>query len=155
VILSLGGTGADCEKWVRGARYALREMALEDLLDEIRGSQLTLPPDALRRCAIHEAGHALIVILKRPGKLVKVTVRQTSTSGGGASVLPDEDPLLTRTKVADELVQLLAGRAAEEVLLGDERWSVRAPQYERGVPSCLSYAYGRNKKGAANCRPFR
>jgi SpoVK/Ycf46/Vps4 family AAA+-type ATPase len=67
-IRAIGGTGADCERWVRGARrrarHAGRPMAAEDLLAEIRGE-----PDSRRtvefgtRVAVHEAGHVIAYYL--------------------------------------------------------------------------------------------
>jgi len=59
-----GGSGADCEGWVRRALGAARRQGraptLEDLLHAIRAGRGRLSPGLRRRIAIHEAGHAIV-----------------------------------------------------------------------------------------------
>jgi cell division protease FtsH len=68
--------------------------------------------------AYHEAGHALAAA-KTPhaDKVRKVTIIPRGMAGGYTMILPDEDRYLTnRTKFEAELVTMLGGRAAEEVV---------------------------------------
>jgi ATP-dependent Zn protease len=117
---AVGGSGADCEKWARGARRTARlegrPVELGDLLAEIGERTETRPPAALRRAAYHEAGHALHTLLVAPGCLVRVTVRRTiGLNGSTMSTMPlDREQLPSDL---DELMQhMLSGRAAEEVV---------------------------------------
>ncbi|NYZ13359.1 AAA family ATPase [Azospirillum sp. RWY-5-1] len=122
-LLALGGTGADCERWVRGARrrarHGGRDLVIDDVLDEIRGLQRARTADEAYRYAVHEAGHALVLVVEEPGALVSASIRQTAdTQGGVVADRRDRKPV-TRKEVAGRLRMLLAGRAAEEVVFGD------------------------------------
>lgn len=119
-----GGTGADVKKWVRGARRTARDarrpMVLDDLLDEIESSERPVTEKMARRFAVHEAGHALYVAIGRPGALVAVTVRRSQGVGGTTAARMDpESAATTPFHVRTALCELLAGRAAEEIVLGD------------------------------------
>lgn len=120
--LALGGSGADVARWVRGAkrrgRQGGRAICVGDLIAEIRGNAPTVSDDILRRCAVHEAGHAIAIALVQPSTLRNVSIRQTSTTGGGViSQRPDLE-LATSADIDQMLITLLAGRAAEEIILG-------------------------------------
>jgi cell division protease FtsH len=68
--------------------------------------------------AYHEAGHALAAA-KTPlaDKVRKVTIIPRGMAGGYTLILPDEDRYLaSKSKFEAELVTLLGGRAAEEVV---------------------------------------
>jgi cell division protease FtsH len=68
--------------------------------------------------AYHEAGHALAAA-KTPeaDKVRKVTIIPRGMAGGYTLVLPDEDKYLaSSTKFQAELVMMLGGRAAEQVV---------------------------------------
>ncbi len=68
--------------------------------------------------AYHEAGHALAAA-KTPeaDKVRKVTIIPRGMAGGYTLILPDEDRYLAnRTKFEAELVTMLGGRAAEEIV---------------------------------------
>jgi cell division protease FtsH len=68
--------------------------------------------------AYHEAGHALAAArTPHADKVRKVTIIPRGMAGGYTIILPDEDRYLTnRTKFEAELVTMLGGRAAEEVV---------------------------------------
>lgn len=118
---ALGGTGADCERWVRGARRrarnASRAMMLDDLVEEVRGSTRELSDGDRRICAVHEAGHALLLALEEPGALQLASIRM-SRDEGGRVVSQRAASAVTEARLNAELRQRLAGRAAEEVALG-------------------------------------
>ncbi|TWB54243.1 AAA family ATPase [Nitrospirillum viridazoti] len=124
--LAAGRTGADCELAVRSARgrarAGRRQMELADLEAEFA------PPEpladnrgpALRRlCAVHEAGHAVTAVLLQPGFLVSASI-SPSVDGGLGGVLysaPAVD-VIGQTEMLALVRILLAGRAAEEIVLG-------------------------------------
>ena len=116
-----GATGAEAEGWARGARRAARRagrpMVLEDLWSQ------ALPPDRrtadeLRRVAAHEAGHAICSTLLSCDRVERVTIIRGRSSGGHTAfdrTIPD---MLLRADVEDRVTTLLAGRAAEETVMG-------------------------------------
>jgi ATP-dependent Zn protease len=131
--LSVGLTGADVERMVRGAarraRKAGRAMSQTDVIDEItkkpRGSEavLTLTPADIERTATHEAGHALALFLS-PSKgsdigFVTIVPRDDGTLGF-VQPLPDERVHLTRHDYEEQLDVFVAGRAAEELRYGKD-----------------------------------
>jgi hypothetical protein len=72
-----------------------------------------------RSIAIHEAGHASVSwLLEYANPLVKVTIVPRGQSLGAAWYLPEERTIITREQMLDEMCATLAGRAAEEVVLG-------------------------------------
>ena len=76
----------------------------------------TRTPDTLRRCAVHEAGHAVASL--RMGRAVEcVTLVARGTSHGRTTVGVRVD-IPTPADVNADLVVTLAGRAAREVVLG-------------------------------------
>jgi plasmid stabilization system protein ParE len=116
-----GGTGADAAGWVRRARAAARHerraVTEADLLAAIRGGEeRPRSAAALRRLVFHEAGHAVVAALTRSGMLEAVTILGRGGVAGQADMnLADSD---TPEEVDALLVGLMAGRAAEEVVLG-------------------------------------
>lgn len=117
-----GATGADCARWVRGARRRARSdgrpMSLLDLEAEICGTETPPPQDWLYRFALHEAGHAIAILHDRPGDLTLVTIRQSPQTGGGTLASDDHRRPITPSEVTSNLILFLAGRAAEDVILG-------------------------------------
>jgi AAA+ superfamily predicted ATPase len=134
--LSLGLSGADIERMVRGAmrraRKQGRALALEDLLAEITGKPISesgaprLRPDEIERIAWHEAGHALAICLgSSKGEdigYVSIIPRPDGTLGFVARI-PDERVSYTKADYLERLRILLAGRAAEEIRYGAEHVS--------------------------------
>jgi ATP-dependent Zn protease len=131
--LSVGLTGADVERIVRGAsrraRKGGRPMSQTDVIDEItnkpRGSEavLTLTPADIERTATHEAGHALALFLSASKGsdigFVTIVPRDNGTLGF-VQPLPDERVHLTRKDYEEQLDVFVAGRAAEELKYGKE-----------------------------------
>ncbi|HJQ21234.1 MAG TPA: hypothetical protein VJ867_12870, partial [Gemmatimonadaceae bacterium] len=129
--LSIGLTGADVERIVRGAarraRKAGRSVVQTDLIDEITnkprdpGSIMTLTPADIQRTAHHEAGHALALFLSHSNGadigFVSIIPREDGTLGFVAP-LSDERVHATRTDYDEQLEVFLAGRAAEELVYG-------------------------------------
>ena len=117
-----GRSGADAERFARGAhrraRTDGRTVALADLLAEVGEGRQLRSAAATRRVAFHEAGHALVVLLRRPGALTGVSIAGSGSIGGIVSWSADrcED---TAADIDALLRELLAGRAAEQVALGE------------------------------------
>ncbi|MGP9820037.1 AAA family ATPase [Salinarimonas sp. NSM] len=112
-----GRSGADLALYVRNARQVARDegrpLALVDLV------AAATPPDPrgpaeLRTCAIHEAGHT-VAALMLGHRIVRVDVMLDGETGGGL-VVERRTYVKTRADVEAEIVMLLGGRAADEVL---------------------------------------
>jgi ATP-dependent Zn protease len=119
--LALGGTGAHVVAWVRaarrGARTAGRPMLMSDLLAAI-APQDDRSPDLLERIAAHEAGHAVAAHVSGLGAVLSVSIVEHGNAGG-ITILDFDGHTPTRGMIEKTVVQMLAGRAAEEVLLGE------------------------------------
>jgi len=108
---------------VRGGRTEISTVDFDAARDRIvMGSATGIRPDAedLKVVAHHEAGHALVAVLTPESDPVS---RATITPRGGALGmvvrLPESDRLIVRrSKLLADLRVAMAGRAAEERLLG-------------------------------------
>ncbi|WP_338661253.1 AAA family ATPase [Pararoseomonas sp. SCSIO 73927] len=118
--------GADIERWCRGARRRARAagrlMVVDDLIQEVGPAPSVHHPDAVRRMAAHEAGHALgfasLGVCLVEQVVVEPTVGGLSSTTVDIAELVRGMPYATRRDVGEQLRAILAGRAAEEVLLG-------------------------------------
>lgn len=119
--LALGGTGADVVAWVRSARRAARTarrpMIISDLAEAVAPKD-DRPRTLVERIAIHEAGHALAAHVRGTGVVRFVSIVPHGSTGG-ETMVENDGVAPSRADVEDLVVQQLAGRAAEEVLLGD------------------------------------
>lgn len=70
--------------------------------------------------AYHEAGHALITKLLLPGYYIsKVTIIPSVKGAGGFNLsIPSDTLYQTKSQIQSQIQMLLAGRAAEELILG-------------------------------------
>ena len=115
-----GATGAQAAAWVLRARVAARAagraLALDDLLDQVAPPD-TRPPEALRRSAVHEAGHAAAILALGRARLRSLSILPAGASGGVTTAEFDHGSP-TVDALEDAILVALAGRAAEELLLG-------------------------------------
>ncbi|GAB6169394.1 ATP-dependent zinc metalloprotease FtsH [Clostridium carnis] len=76
----------------------------------------------------HEAGHALISLLKTPeDKISKITIIPTTKGAGGYTLTIPEDKSYQRLDyLKNRIMVLLGGRAAEELIFGKEKISTGA-----------------------------
>ncbi|WP_291414508.1 AAA family ATPase [Devosia sp.] len=117
---NVGATGAIVMEQVRAARRrarrAGRSMLLEDLMVQIVSEDDRSVED-LRRTALHEAGHVVAGLVQDVGAVKTVSILSTGASGGNVSF--DERSLAysTREHLDAMIVTLLAGRAAEQLVL--------------------------------------
>ncbi|MFP5250033.1 MAG: AAA family ATPase, partial [Acidobacteriota bacterium] len=122
--ISTGRTGADvvriCASARRQARGAGRPVRFEDLLAALgRGSDEQADGQRNLRVAIHEIGHALAALDAPALRFHHVTVLAQADASGGAVFSLRTPQHLTEPAVDDLLSAMLAGRAAEEIILGD------------------------------------
>ncbi|MGB3291853.1 MAG: ATP-dependent zinc metalloprotease FtsH [Phormidesmis sp.] len=119
----------------RRRKTAISMLEVNDAIDRLTmGLSLTplLDSKKKRLVAYHEVGHALAATLsKHANPLNKVTIIPRSGGVGGfASFLPKEeqvdDGLVSYGEIVDQLVVALGGRAAEEVIFGDDEVTVGA-----------------------------
>ena len=128
-----GFTGADLENLLneaallsgrRGQTTITGQTIRESVIKVIAGPEKhsrVIPEHERRLTAYHEAGHA-IVMHALPGQdpVHQITIVPRGRAGGMTISLPDEDrSYLSRRYMEDEIVALLGGRAAEELMLGD------------------------------------
>jgi len=69
--------------------------------------------------AYHEAGHTIVgLVLSRARVVHKVTIIPRGRAGGYMIALPKEDQfLMTKEDMFEQIVGLLGGRTAEEIIL--------------------------------------
>jgi cell division protease FtsH len=74
-----------------------------------------------RITAYHEAGHAVVgYLLPHSDPIRKVTIIPRGMSGGSTLFMPEQDVnYVTRSRMKDQIVMALAGRAAEEIVLNE------------------------------------
>jgi hypothetical protein len=119
--LAEGSTAAEIMDTVRGARriarHAGRDLAIDDLRDQIIGAA-DEPPDFLRRIAVHEAAHAVTAAIIPVGNLIYVKLASRGRSAGHTRLEYLDDDLTVLADVEDRVVSILAAGVAERLLLG-------------------------------------
>lgn len=114
-----GLTGADIERVVkearRRARRADRPLAFSDLEQLIVGAKPSRSMALRLRMALHEAGHAIARLLLGFGPISEITIEHPK---GGYVVGSTGHDELTEAWLTSVLIETLAGRAAEEIMLG-------------------------------------
>ncbi|MBA4419715.1 MAG: cell division protein FtsH [Anaerolinea sp.] len=128
-----GFVGADIENMVNeGAILAARrnkkvvgQQELEEAIERViagpeRKSRL-ITADEKRVVAYHEAGHAILMnALPEANPVQKITIVPRGMYGGFTRGIPQEDlTLVSRKKLIAEMVGLLGGRVAEELVFDD------------------------------------
>lgn len=126
-----GFSGADLknllnEAAITAARRSAAEITSADL-DESRDKvmmgtvrTLAIQPDEKHRLAVHEAGHTAAAFYNTDADpIYKVTIIPRGRSLGSTYMLPEHDRhTLPESYLRVQLITLLAGRAAEKLLLG-------------------------------------
>ena len=128
-----GFTGADLENLLNEAalltgrqdKVAIDKACIDEaVIKVIAGPEKhsRVVPEAERRLtAYHEAGHAVVMqALPDLDPVHQITIVPRGQAGGMTISLPEEDrSYLSKRYMEDEIVALLGGRAAEELMLGD------------------------------------
>ena len=144
VATALAGTtsGADVSRYAREAkrhaRRAGRPLSGEDILAVALPAE-TRPRDKVLRIAIHEAGHAVALMLA--GRMPRCLSLVDAAAGGGrVDFIPD----LAHGRLSDvqrHVLPILAGRAAEDVMLGEPTVGAKSDlSHAAGVVSALDQA---------------
>lgn len=115
-----GLTGADVERIVREARQRARRqrrsVSFADLQAGLSAAKPIWPESLRRRLAIHEAGHVVAHLTLGTARIETVTIDGPQ----GGHVEGETYSLVTQSEagITSQIVTKLAGRAAEEELLG-------------------------------------
>ncbi|MFM8319526.1 MAG: cell division protein FtsH, partial [Chloroflexota bacterium] len=125
--------GADLENLVNEAailaarrnKKVIGQSELEEAIERViagpeRKSRL-ISEDEKRIVAYHEAGHAVVMnALAEADPVRKVSIIARGMAGGYTLALPEEDrTLMSRNKMIADMIGLLGGRAAEEIVFND------------------------------------
>jgi cell division protease FtsH len=128
-----GFVGADIENLVnegailaaRRNKKAVGQTDLEEAIERViagpeRKSRL-ISEEEKRIIAYHEAGHAIVAnSIPEADPVHKVSITSRGMAGGYTIMLPKEDrTLMSRKKLYADMVGLLGGRAAEEIIFDD------------------------------------
>lgn len=129
IEMTNGYSGAQIENLLNEAMlYALRQnrecITMQDvelisnrILVGFQSTEHVLTKETLYQVAIHEMGHALIGYLTKHKKLIKVTINVWSPISLGFTLFEPNDALLvTKESLMYELMVLLGGRIAEEMI---------------------------------------
>jgi cell division protease FtsH len=128
-----GFVGADLENLVNeGAILAARrnkkvigqddlEEAIERVIAGPERKSRLISEEEKRIVAYHEAGHAVVMnALPQADPVHKVSIIARGMAGGYTLALPEEDrTLMPRKKLMADMIGLLGGRAAEELIFDD------------------------------------
>ena len=128
-----GFTGADLENLLNEAALlsgrrnesVIRQKTIqESIIKVIAGPEKhsrVIPPQERKLTAYHEAGHAVVMrALPQHDPVHQITIVPRGQAGGMTISLPDEDrSYLSREYMIQQIVSLLGGRAAEQLMLGD------------------------------------
>ncbi len=127
-----GFSGADIanvcnEAALIAARKDKKQIEKQDFLDAVdriigglEKKNKIITPKEKKTIAYHEAGHASVSwMLQYANPLVKVTIVPRGQALGAAWYLPEERQITTKAQLLDQMVSLLGGRAAEEIVFGE------------------------------------
>ena len=128
-----GFTGADLENLLNEAalltgrqdKPAIDKACLDEaVIKVIAGPEKhsrVIPEQERKLTAYHEAGHAVVMrALPQHDPVHQITIVPRGQAGGMTISLPDEDrSYLSREYMIQQIVSLLGGRAAEQLMLGD------------------------------------
>lgn len=107
---------------VRNGKEKIQKEDLDFALDRtiLGNTSRTLKDhETKRRVAIHEAGHAIVASLTRPGSVRKATIIPRGEALGYVAPIPKELHLSTTSDLLDRVAMVLAGGVAERVILGE------------------------------------
>ncbi|WP_414657886.1 ATP-dependent zinc metalloprotease FtsH [Deinococcus sp. VB343] len=93
--------------------------ALDKITLGLENGSLTVSDAEKKAIAYHEAGHAVTAaVIPGSDKLQKVSIIPRGRALGAAFYLPEEQVLMSKERLENQLVVALGGRAAEEVFMG-------------------------------------
>ncbi|WP_155298686.1 ATP-dependent zinc metalloprotease FtsH [Deinococcus kurensis] len=93
--------------------------ALDKITLGLENGSLTISDQEKKAIAYHEAGHAVTAaVIPGSDKLQKVSIIPRGRALGAAFYLPEEQVLMSKERLENQLIVALGGRAAEEVFMG-------------------------------------
>ncbi|EIJ78205.1 cell division protein [Bacillus methanolicus PB1] len=107
---------------LRNGQDVIQKSDLDYALDRIilgSTSRNLHDPATKRRVAIHEAGHALVAAVTKPGSVRKATIIPRGQALGYVAPIPKELHLSTTSELIDQVAMILAGGVAERIILGE------------------------------------
>ncbi|HJV15800.1 MAG TPA: AAA family ATPase [Bacillales bacterium] len=107
---------------VRNGKEIIQKCDLDYALDRtILGntSRSLSDQEMKRRVAIHEAGHAIVASITKPGSVRKATIIPRGEALGYVASIPKEMHLSTTSELLDQVSMVLAGGVAERIFLGE------------------------------------
>ncbi len=130
---TVGFSGADLENLMNeaalaAARKGQSEIAMEDLEESImkvvagpEKKSRVVPEKAKKLTAFHEAGHAVVAkMLPTQDRVHQVSIVPRGRAGGYTLSLPREETYYhSKIEMLEEIIVLLGGRVAEQLMLGD------------------------------------
>lgn len=129
---TIGYSGADLENLLNEAAIAAakddrKEIVYNDIAEAYlkvrlgRQRKSSRTEEDLKRVAYHEAGHAVVAKLTAETDPVdKISILSRGASGGVTVYVPEDDrTMITKERLIGMIKSAVAGRAAEEVFLGN------------------------------------
>ena len=130
---TVGFSGADLENLMNeaalsAARKEQTEIHMNDIEESImkvvagpEKKSRKVPEKARELTAFHEAGHAVVSkMLPTQDRVHQVSIIPRGRAGGYTLSLPKEDSYyVSKTEMIEEIIALLGGRVAEQLVLGD------------------------------------
>ncbi|MGD6901873.1 AAA family ATPase [Bacillus infantis] len=107
---------------IRSGKEKIDKEDLDFAIDRTVLGSTTRPlqdPETKKRVAIHEAGHALIAAITKPGSVRKATIIPRGQALGYVAPIPKELHLSTSSELLDQVSMILAGGVAERLYLGE------------------------------------
>lgn len=94
--------------------------AVDRIIGGLEKKNKIITPKEKKTIAYHEAGHASVSwLLQYANPLVKVTIVPRGQALGAAWYLPEERQITTKAQLLHQMISLLGGRAAEEIVFGE------------------------------------
>ncbi|MCJ7624388.1 MAG: ATP-dependent zinc metalloprotease FtsH, partial [Anaerolineaceae bacterium] len=128
-----GFVGADIENLVNEAailaarrdKKVISQVEFQESIERViagpeRKSRL-INEEEKKIIAFHEAGHAVVMhVVPEHDSVLKVTIIPRGMAGGYTMALPDDDrTLISRKKLLAQMIALMGGRVAEELVFND------------------------------------
>jgi cell division protease FtsH len=141
VELTNGFSGAQIENLLNEAMlYVLRQnryeinkadinMIANRVLVGFQSNKNQLSEDVIYQVAVHEIGHALVGMFTKYRKLIKITINLFSPKTLGFTLFePASNNIQTKEQLINEIMVLLGGRIAEEIIFKNSNISSGASQ---------------------------
>ena len=159
-----GASGADLaniinEAALRAVRFGRNRVTQEDLAESVdvviageKKKSTVLSEHEKEVVAYHETGHAIVAAMQKgsaPVSKITIVPRTSGALGFTMQVEEDEHFLTTRTEAKNKIAVLCGGRAAEELIFGeDEKTTGASNDIEKatGIARAMVTQYGMSDK---------